>query len=311
MHSLDWPVTLPARTGATPVWHPMEKRLYWSDPASGNLYRFNPEDGTNELCFSDRPVGAITIQEDGSLLLFRDQANVVVFRDNQITDTIINSIADFKLTQFSSAVADSQGRVICSVLSDSKHTGRLLRLDRTGHLDLIDDGFGIPAAMAFDATGARFYFNDAHRTHLTTWVYDYDVIEGKLGDRRIFFTSIDDQIAVPGSPMGLAVDTDASLWITRWSGSCIVRHSPDGTLAATERLPVRKPAGVAFGGPDLSDIYITTSGGHRRTLEGLHSGDLARMRVDGVRGIQPFFSKIRIGEGFEKEPAEPASESEE
>ena len=49
-----------------------------------------------------------------------------------------------------------------------------------------------------------------------------------------------------------------------------------------------------FGGDDLADIYITTAGGHRRSLEGLHAGDLARMRIDGVRGRLPFRSRIGL-----------------
>lgn len=297
MHTLEWPVSLPARTGAMPLWHPDEHRLYWCDPSGGNLYRFNPDDGTNELCFADRPIGAMTLQEDGSLLLFRDQANVVVFKNNEITDTIISSIADFKLTQFASAAADSKGRVICSVLSDSKHTGRLLVLDTDGKLELIEDGFGIPGAMAFDATGTRFFFNDAHSTHLVTWRYDYDAETGKLSERRPFYNVLDEDNDSSGAPMGLAVDSDEGIWITRWGGSCVVRHAPDGTVASNEHITVKKPFGIAFGGDELSDIYITTAGGHRRSIEGLHAGDLARMRTDDVKGILPFRSKILISQG--------------
>lgn len=294
MNTIEWPVSLPARTGAMPLWHPGEKCLYWCDPAGGELYRFNPADGSNTLCFADRPIGAMTLQADGSLLLFRDQANVVVCRDGAIAETVISSISDFRLTQFASAAADSRGRVLCSALSDSRHTGRLLRLDTDGRLEPVADGFGIPAAMAFDETGTRLYFNDAHSTHLLTWLYDYDPETGALGDRRPFYRVLDEDSDASGAPMGLALDADDNLWIARWGGSRIVRHAPDGALAASEHLDVRKPFGLAFGGDDLADIYITTAGGHRRSLEGLHAGDLARMRIDGVRGRLPFRSRIGL-----------------
>ena len=94
--------------------------------------------------------------------------------------------------------------------------------------------------------------------------------------------------------MGLALDADDNIWITRWGGARLVRHAPDGAITATEALPVRKPCGIAFGGADLADIYITTAGGHRRSLEGLHAGDLARMRFDGVKGRLPFRSRIGL-----------------
>lgn len=294
MHTLEWPVSLPARTGATPLWHPDERRLYWCDPSGGNLYRFNPEDGTNELCLSDRPIGAMTLQADGSLLLFRDQANVVIFRDNEITDTVISSIADFRQTQFASAAADSAGRVICSVLSDSKHPGRLLMLEKDGQLTTLADSFGIPGAMTFDSTGTRFFFNDAHSIRLITWRYDYDVETGCLSERRPFYNVLEEDDENSGAPMGLAFDSEDNLWITRCGGSCVVCHAPDGTVASREDITVRKPFGIAFGGDGLGDIYITTAGGHRRSIEGLHAGDLAKMQIDGVRGIAPFRSKIKI-----------------
>lgn len=292
MHTLEWPVSLPAHTGAMPLWHPDEGCLYWCDPSGSGLYRFNPADGTNQLCANDRPIGAMTLQADGSLLLFRDMANVVVFRDGAVAETVINSIADFKLTQFASAAADPYGRVICSVLSDSKHTGRLLLLDTNGQLETIEDGFGIPGAMAFDATGTRFFFNDAHGTHKMTWRYDYDVERGLLSERRPFYRALNEEDENSGAPMGLALDSEDNLWITRWGGARIVCHSPDGTIASTEEITVKKPFGIAFGGKELEDIYITTAGGHRRSIEGLHAGDLARMRIEGVRGRTSFRSKI-------------------
>ncbi len=294
MNMIEWPVSIPARAGATPVWHPGERRLYWCDPAGGELYRFNPDDGSNELCFADRPIGAMTLQSDGTLLLFRDQANVVVCRDGAAAETVIVSIADFRLTQFASAAADPRGRVICSVLSDSRHTGRLLRLDTDGNLEQVADGFGIPGAMAFDETGTRLYVNDAHSTHRVTWRYDYDPETGAIGERRPFYRALDEDSDDSGAPMGLAVDADENLWISRWGGSRIVRHAPDGAIASTESIAVRKPCGIAFGGDELADIYITTAGGHRRTIDGLHAGDLARMRVEGVRGRLPFRSRIGL-----------------
>ncbi len=294
MTTIEWPVCLAARAGAMPLWHPGAQCLYWCDPSGGDLFRFNPADGSNTLCLSDRPIGAMVLQADGSLLLFRDQANVIVCRDDALAEPVITAISDFRLAQFASAAADSHGRVICSVLSDSHHTGRLLRLDTDGKLETIADGFGIPGAVAFDETGTRLYLNDAHSTHLVTWRYDYDPETGMLGERRPFYRVLDEDSDESGAPMGLALDADDNIWITRWGGSRIVCHAPDGTLSSFERLPVRKPFGIAFGGDDLTDIYITTAGGHRRSIEGLHAGDLARIRIDGVKGRLPFRSRIGL-----------------
>ncbi len=35
-------------TGENPLWHPMEKRLYWLDIPTGRLFRCDPADGPQE-----------------------------------------------------------------------------------------------------------------------------------------------------------------------------------------------------------------------------------------------------------------------
>ncbi len=283
MYTFDWLVTPVVRSGTTPLWHPGERVLYWSDPGAGALYRYNPSDGTNECCLSDRPVGAMALQEDGSILFFRDQANIVSFRDGAVQGTVVQSLPDFRLGRFASAAAAPDGSVFCSVLSDARHTGRLLHLDRSGQLTLVEDGFGIPGALAFDAAGRSLFFCDAHSTHLAIWRYEYAPDSAELTNRTLFYTGIDDDGA-PGAPMGLAADASGGLWVSRWGGSALVHHSPDGEIDQTVPFAVRTPAGLAFGGEGLADLYVTTGGGHLRQFNGLHAGDIAKMTGEGLAG---------------------------
>ena len=48
--------------------------------------------------------------------------------------------------------------------------------------------------------------------------------------------------------------------MAQWGGSRVVRYDPDtGAVLAIVRLPTTNVSSVAFGGPELSDIYITTA----------------------------------------------------
>jgi len=283
MYTIDWPVAPAVRSGTTPLWHPAEGVLYWSDPESGDLHRFNPADGTDVCCLSDRPVGAMVLQEDGSILLFRDQANIALFRGDAIVGTVIQSISDFRLCRYASAAAAPDGSIFCSVVSDAHHMARLLHLDRTGHLTLVEDGFGVPGAIAFDVSGKSLFFSDSHNTHLAIWRYEYEADSGELKNRALFYTGIDDEHS-SGAPMGIAADAAGGLWVSRWGGSAVVHHSPDGSIDDTVPVPVRTPVGLAFGGEGLSELYVTTGGGHLRQLNGLHAGDIARLRGEGLNG---------------------------
>jgi sugar lactone lactonase YvrE len=38
-------------TGENPLWHPIERRLYWCDIPNGRLFRYDPATGTHEQCY--------------------------------------------------------------------------------------------------------------------------------------------------------------------------------------------------------------------------------------------------------------------
>ena len=46
-------------------------------------------------------------------------------------------------------------------------------------------------------------------------------------------------------------------------------------------------------GEDLTDIYVTTAGGHNKAEEGALAGALFRLRL-GIRGVPEFFSRIGL-----------------
>ena len=62
-------------------------------------------------------------------------------------------------------------------------------------------------------------------------------------------------------------------------------------------LPVKKPTGLCFGGEQLDELYMTTAGGHRRQIEGLHAGALGRVRIPGATGLPLHVSRIQLGSG--------------
>jgi sugar lactone lactonase YvrE len=74
------------------------------------------------------------------------------------------------------------------------------------------------------------------------------------------------------------------VWVALWEGSAVHRYDRDGRLTHVVRLPASQVTCPAFGGPDLADLYLTTS---RRGLpEGKEpaAGALFRTRP-GLKGI--------------------------
>ena len=334
MKNAEWIDAPAVQAASAPLWHPGEGCLYWSDPATCRLFRMAPagaaqaeptspgdtggaqaqtETAAVETVLDDgRPVGAMALQADGSLLLFRDHGNIVVFKDGAVSRTVLNGPADYRQTRFSAAAADPFGRVFCCALSDSHHAARLLLLDRSGRLSLVADGFGIPTGLAVSADGAWLYLSDAHVLRRTIW--RIPIVRGgqPSADPLPFHDGFADAANCPGEPDGLAAAADGSLWSARRDAGAIVRLDADGRTAETLRLPVRRPAGLCFGGPNLRDLYVTTAGAHRRVLEGARAGDLAVFRAMEMAGAAPFVSRIQLPDEVQTPAAtkavEPAAE---
>jgi sugar lactone lactonase YvrE len=84
-----------------------------------------------------------------------------------------------------------------------------------------------------------------------------------------------DLSAFAGVPDGLTVDADGCVWVAFWGGGVLRRFAPDGSLDAELPVPVSQPTSLAFGGPGLADLFVTTA----RT--GLTEAELAAQPLAG------------------------------
>lgn len=272
--------------GENPLWHPIERRLYWTDIARGRLYRYDPATGVHEQFYQDRPVGGFTIQSDGSLLLFRDRGSIAIWRDGEIIE-ILSEIPAERSSRFNDVIADPVGRVFCGTMSTDANKGKLYHLDTDGSIHVLLENIGCSNGMAFTLDRKKLYYTDSFAREI--YLFDYSEQDGSIRNQRIFarFDETD------GLPDGATLDKNGQLWSAMWDGSCMVRLNADGQVDTKIFFPVRKVSSVIFGGDDYSDFYITTAGGHTKHKDGALSGALFRMKAP-VQGQCEFFSRILI-----------------
>lgn len=274
------------QTGEGPLWHPDEGRVYWVDIPAGRLFRYDPASGHHEQCLEGEAIGGFTIQADGSLLLFMARGAVRVWRDG-IVATIIKEIPEERDSRFNDVIADPLGRVFCGTMSSPKHKGRLYRLDTDGSLTCVAEGIGTSNGMGFTPDLTKMYHTDSSIRQI--FVYDYDASIGEISNRRLFA-----KVAGEGGiPDGMTVDARGHVWSARWGGYRIARYEPNGTLVEEIAMPVKKVSCVTFGGPDNTDMYVTTAGGEDIAENGEHAGALYRLRL-GVQGAPEYRSRIGL-----------------
>ncbi|MBI5395943.1 MAG: SMP-30/gluconolactonase/LRE family protein [Verrucomicrobia bacterium] len=273
-------------TGEGPLWHPTEKRVYWTDIPKGQMLRYDPATGQHERFYEGEIVGGFTIQADGALLLFMARGAVKVWRDGKLA-TVIAEIPDEFGSRFNDVIADPAGRVFCGTMSCKERAGSLYRLDTDGRLTKILSGIGCSNGMGFTPDRRHLYYTDSAKREI--YRFDYDAISGDITNQRLFVRTPEGE----GVPDGMTVDTEGCVWSARWDGGALVRFAPDGREEQRILFPAKKVSSVIFGGDDLGDLYVTTAGGDKRESEGAGAGALFRVRP-GSRGLPEFCSRVGL-----------------
>ena len=86
----------------------------------------------------------------------------------------------------------------------------------------------------------------------------------------------------PGEPDGSCIDADGYLWSARWGVGQVIRFAPDGSIDRVVTLDAPQPSCPAFGGPDLSTLFVTTA------HQGMTSNDRASAPLSGALFRQEF-----------------------
>ena len=273
-------------TGEGPLWHPMERQVYWSDIPRGRIFRLNPFSRRHEQIYEGRIVGGYTIQSDGSLLLFMDRGSVAVWRDGKL-EYLVNKMEGETDNRFNDVAADPAGRVFCGTMPTDTRSATLYRMDTDGSITTVLEGVGLSNGIGFSPDQKQMYYTDSLARKI--YIFDYDIDSGDIANQRVFVETPDD-----GSiPDGMTVDAEGYVWGARWDGSSLYRYNPDGEQVVQIQFPAKKVSSVIFGGVDLTDMYVTTAGGGNKAEEGPGAGGLFRLNV-GIQGKPEFLSRVGL-----------------
>ncbi|NLT43118.1 MAG: SMP-30/gluconolactonase/LRE family protein [Anaerolineae bacterium] len=270
--------------GENPLWHPLEKRVYWTDIPRGRMYWYDPATGAHKCFYEGDVVGGFTIQADGALLLFMARGAIKLWKSGQFT-TIIDEIPAERESRFNDVIADPYGRVYCGTMSTESRLGRLYLLETDATLKLILDNVGTSNGLGFTRDQKSVYHTDSRKREIYRFKLHYDT--GYLSHRQVF-------VSVPegeGGPDGMTVDAEGRVWSARWDGGCLVRYDAEGKEERRIEFPARKVSSLTFGGDKYEDVYVTTAGGQDRENEGSGAGALFRVQV-GVKGVPEFMSRV-------------------
>ena len=274
-----------------PLWHPQHQCLYWTDIPCGHIFRYDPITDRYDQIYAGEPVGGFTIQENGSLLLFKTQGTVEIWHEGKTT-TVIDRIREAEDTRFNDAIADPEGRVYSGTIATENSPGRLYLFDTDGSYKVVAEDVLLPNGMGFNRDYSYLYSTDSERGII--YRFDRDRATGELSNRQVLIKIPKDK----GLPDGLTVDSEDYIWSARWDGGHIYRYSPEGKEVLKVPLPANKVSCVTFGGENCDRIFISTARNgdvcvsyqDRWSQEGL-AGDIFHLQTE-IKGRPEFLSRI-------------------
>ena len=273
-----------AELGEGPVWDDETGELVWVDILKGRVHRTTPA-GVDTVLEVGRSVGAVGLRRGGGLVMATDDGFHLLDPGATTTRRIAAVEADDPATRANDGKVDPQGRFWAGTMAFDEVTvsGSLYRLDPDGTVTRHLTDVGISNGIDWSADGRTMYFIDSPEAGVDTFRWDGEA--GTISDRRRLATIPADG----GKPDGMTLDAEGYLWVACWGGWAVRRYAPDGTLDRVIRFPVAHTSSVAFGGPDLDELYVTTAwhllSEEDRAAQPL-AGGLFRCRP-GVRGRLP------------------------
>ncbi len=275
----------PAETilGEAPFWSVDEGVLYWVDIDGKSILRINPESGKRQSFAQDHEVGCVVPRRNGGFVPGIDSGLAYVNADLTAVDLFASPESGIPDTRFNDGKCDRRGRfwVASADRNEAEPLGALYCLNGSGRLVRALSGIIIGNGMGWSPDNRTMYFTDTG--YGTIYALDYDIETGTTQNRRVF-KQVDAQ---EGLPDGLTVDAEGFIWSAHWSGWRVTRYDPDGRIERIIDMPVPNVTSLAFGGPNLDQLFVTTARlglNDQEIGEAPLSGGLFVIEV-GVRGL--------------------------
>lgn len=242
----------------TPTWDSRIEKLYWTDLGSGDIHRYDPKTGADEVWHTGQSIGSAIPCDDLNRLLcvLRDGVYLLDLPTGALTLIADPSNGDPSV-RYSDSRVDAVGRIYVSTVAlsygsknyTSDQTGGFYCIERDGTVKVIDPVINQYNTVIWNRDSSKMYVADTFNECLLS--YDYDLAVGVIskGKKVLNFQGS------CGMPDGMSMDVEDNLYICHWTGQISVW---DRDLNEKEHIPFPTPQVTCggFGGKDMHDFYV-------------------------------------------------------
>lgn len=282
------------QTGECPLWHDEEQALYWVDIPAFTVHRLDPASGAHRAWRLSSEPAALAVSDNGGLIVAMRSG--FYHLDTGSDEVRITEIAaapyDTSLARFNDGRVDPAGRFWVGTIYEprDKQAAEMFVLEQGEIRKAWSGGMTNSNGLAFSLDGATMYHADT--TAHVVRRFDFDVASGTVDNQRpLIQFSADKANNYGGRPDGAAVDSEGNYWCALFEGARLLKLSPDGEVLDEIALPLRCPTMIAFGGPELRTLYVTSAGERPEAELAQYplSGKLLSIDVDVAGRVNPAY----------------------
>lgn len=252
-HTIN-PVDAPkADIGESPWWDVETQTLYWIDMLGKKVHSLKSATGISQSWEVPTMITGMVIGKHGTAIISLVDGIYTLDLNTGTCDLLATSPDLDDTVQLADAKSDRRGRFIVgsSHRGMKDNVGKLYVLDPgESVLRQIDDDYILGNGPCWSPDDKTFYHADSVRNMI--YAYDYDLDSGTASNRREFASTSE----WGGIPDGATVDAEGFVWSAICEGGVVVRFNPDGRTDRVIDMPVKCPASVIFGGPNLDQLFV-------------------------------------------------------
>lgn len=239
-----------------PLWDPRIERLLWVDIRVGLVHRLDVSTGVDAVVAElHQSVGCVGLRGSGGYIVAMERGVAVADSDWHQVEAVAELPGQPADVRTNDGACDPWGSFWVGTMAKDERpgAGTLYRTDGLGAVTPMVEAVSVSNGIDWSPDATAMYYADSATRRVD--VFDVDPADGHIARRRPFA-----EIELAGAvPDGLTVDAEGFVWVALWGGARVRRYAPDGRLDREVPLPVEQVTSVAFGGPNLDSLYITTA----------------------------------------------------
>lgn len=257
--------------------------VYFSDLTGGGYYRRRSGRPVETLLADRMWIGGAVLDGGGGVVCSGKGGLVLV--DDAGVRPLLTEIEGEPILAVNDIEGDGRGGLFGGTIDfaaifergEVPRSGRFFHLAPSGEVRVLRNDVVVSNGMGFSPDGSLLYHAES-----TVGIWVWRIGEDGMPHSPALLAQADDCD-------GLAVDAEGGIWVAFWQAAEIRRYRPDGALERTIRLPFPHVVSLAFGGPDMRDLYVATGG----NADHPGKGGIVKMRSDiaGLKAAKTRFAR--------------------